>query len=139
MSTLKGMSANLKDTYGFTMLEVMISLAIIATVLVAVFGSQSQSISFANEAKFDTNACLLAQGMMSEVEKTNPQDLESGYGDFGEDFSGYRWEQTVEDPGFSVSKGLSGRLVRIDLTIYYGNNGEYQYRLRNYRFLPSNE
>jgi general secretion pathway protein I len=82
---------------GFTLLEVMIALAIIAIALVAALGSQSQSVSLANEAKFTTTVTLLAQRKIAELEAKDPKDLISDGGDFGEDFPGYRWESVITD------------------------------------------
>ena len=53
---------NLKQRVeGFTLLEVMVAMAIIAIAMTAVLNSQSQSISLASEAKFSTTAALLAR------------------------------------------------------------------------------
>ncbi|MBW1614276.1 MAG: prepilin-type N-terminal cleavage/methylation domain-containing protein [Deltaproteobacteria bacterium] len=111
---------------GFTLLEVMIAIAIIAITLVAVFGSQSQSLSLANEAKFSTTAALLAQNKMAEFEAVNPEDLTSDSGDFGENFPDYHWK-------------VLDYLKRIDLSIFYGEHSQYQYSLRLYRFVPKIE
>ena len=48
---------------GFTLLEVMIAMAILAITLVAVYQSQSQSISMAGNSRFLTTASLLAQSL----------------------------------------------------------------------------
>ena len=45
---------------GFTLLEVLVAMAILAIAMVTLFGAQSQSLSLATEAKFNTNASLLA-------------------------------------------------------------------------------
>jgi general secretion pathway protein I len=50
-----------KENRGFTLLEVMVAIALIAIALTAVLGSQSQSVSLAGEARFNTTATLLAQ------------------------------------------------------------------------------
>jgi prepilin-type N-terminal cleavage/methylation domain-containing protein len=50
-----------RKSFGFTLLEVMVAMSIIAIALTAVLGSQSQSVSLASEAKFNTTAPLLAQ------------------------------------------------------------------------------
>ena len=55
----------LEESPGFTLLEVMVAISILAIALVAVFGSQSQSLSLANEAKFNTTAPFLAQSKMA--------------------------------------------------------------------------
>src|SRR5512137_323533 len=61
---------------GFTLLEVMIAMAILAIVLVTVFHSQSQSIAMANESRAMTTLALLAQSRMAEVE--GQQNLSTG-------------------------------------------------------------
>jgi len=124
---------------GFTLLEVMIAIAIIAIALVAVFGSQSQSLSLANEAKFNTTAALLAQSKMAEIETLDPKDLVSGSGDFGEGFPDYHWEVAVSDIAFAGAEEVLDHLKQIDLSLSYGEHGQYQYVLRLYRFVPKTE
>jgi general secretion pathway protein I len=118
---------------GFTLLEVMVAMAIIAIALTAVLGSQSQSLSLAGEAKFSTTAAFLAQGKMAEIEAAKPADLTSGSGDFGEDFAGYRWNLSVNDVTLDEPKGVSDRLKQIDLTVSWAEDGRYQYGLKLYR------
>jgi general secretion pathway protein I len=120
----------------FTLLEVMIAIAIIAIALVAALGSQSQSLSLANEAKFNTTASLLAQRKIAEIMAGQPEDLASDSGDFGEDFPDYRWEITMSDVAFAGAEGVSEHLKQIDLGISFGEHGQYHYRLRMYRFVP---
>ena len=114
-----------KKNSGFTLLEVMIAMAIIAIALVAVFGSQTQSLSLANEAKFITTAALLAQSKMAEVETLDPKDLVSGSGDFGEDFPDYHWDLYVSDIAFAGAEGISDHLREINLSLSYGEHGQY--------------
>jgi len=125
-----------KKSSGFTLLEVMIAIAIIAITLVAVFGLQSQSLSLANEAKFSTTAALLAQSKMAEIEAVNPEDLASDSGDFGENFPNYHWNLTVSDVSFIGTDEVLDYLKRIDLSIFYGEHSQHQYSLRLYRFVP---
>jgi general secretion pathway protein I len=123
------------ETSAFTLLEVMVAIAIIAIALTAVFGSQSQSLSLASEAKFSTTAAFLAQSKMAEIEAESER-LTSDSGDFGEDFPGYRWEQTVNDVTFDEPEGVSDHLEQIDLTVSWEEHDQYDYRLRLYRFVP---
>jgi len=123
---------------GFTLLEVMIAVTIIAIVLVAVFGSQSQSLSLANEAKFSTTAALLAQKKMAEVEAEDSLDLFAASGDFGDDFPQYNWEVAVSDIPMSGVEGLD-YLKQIDVTVRWGDQDQYHYELRLYRFVPGPE
>jgi len=124
-----------KKGSGFTLLEVMIAIAIIAITLVAVFGSQSQSLSLANEAKFSTTAALLAQSKMAEIEVVNPEDLASDSGDFGEKFPNYHWNLTVRDISFVGADEALDYLKQIDLDLFYGEQSQYQYDIRLYRFI----
>jgi general secretion pathway protein I len=125
-----------KKGSGFTLLEVMVAIAIIAITLVAVFGSQSQSLSLANEAKFSTTAALLAQSKMAEIEAVHPEDLASDSGDFGENFPNYHWNLTVRDISFVGADEVLSNLKQIDLSLFYGEQSQYQYVLRLYRFVP---
>lgn len=124
---------------GFTLLEVMIATAIIAIALVAALGSQSQSLSLANEAKFATTVAFLAQKKMAELEVQDGKDLSSDSGDFGEDFPGYRWESEVDDATWEGSENMSDHVKKIDLTVYGAEGDGLQYRLSLYRFLPQED
>jgi len=96
----------LKGRRGFTLLEVMIAMAILAISLVAVFRSQSQSLSMVNESRFLTTASLLAQGKMAETERKKPQELASDSGDFGTDFPDYIWRVEIKDTAFEFLKKI---------------------------------
>ncbi|MFO7568451.1 MAG: type II secretion system minor pseudopilin GspI [Smithellaceae bacterium] len=88
---------------GFTLIEVMIAVAVLAIGLVAVFQMQSQSISMASEARFRTTAALLAQSKMADVEAARSLHNRSESGDFAPDHAEYGWRLNVTDtkiPGF---------------------------------------
>ncbi len=119
---------------GFTLLEVMVAMAIIAIALTAILGSQSQSVSLAGEARFYTTAAFLAQSKMAEIEAKKIEDLTSDSGDFGDDFPGYVWSVTVSNVMFGGLEDVSDHLKQIDLGVSWGKDEAYQYRLRLYRF-----
>jgi len=122
---------------GFTLLEVMIALAVISIALIALLGSQSQGLSLANESRFNTTASLLAQGKMAEFEAiTDRQDLRSDSGNFGDEFPDYAWEVSVDDVTLEGVGKISNRLKRIDLKVRYIPNSRYRCELRLYRFFP---
>ena len=124
---------------GFTLLEVMIAVAIMSMALVAAIGSQSQSVSLATEAKFSTTATFLAQSKMADLEAKAPDDLFSDAGDFGEDFPGYRWESEVSDVTLEEFSEASKHLKKIVLTVGQSENDKYRYRLEYYRFVPEKD
>jgi general secretion pathway protein I len=122
------------QTSGFTLLEVMIATAIIAIALVAALGSQSQSVSLANEAKFATTVAFLAQKKMAELEAEEVEDVSSDTGDFGEDFPGYRWESEVDDA--SLAGSGKDHIRKIRLSVYRAEDDRLKYNLTLYRFKP---
>ena len=56
------------NSFGFTLLEVMVALAVMAIVLVSVYRMHSQSLTMNTAARFYTLAPMLAQGKMAEQE-----------------------------------------------------------------------
>ncbi len=99
-----------KKNRGFTLLEVMLSMAILGITLVAVFQLQAQSIAMSGNARFLTIAPLLAQSKMAELESADSEDLISASGIFGEQFPEYSWKVAVTDTEINHVK-------RIDVTI----------------------
>ena len=82
---------------GFTLMEVMIAMAILAIALVAVFQLQSQSISMSTDSRFMTTASLLAQSKMAEAEACSTSVNLKEDGDFGPDYPQYTWHLEVGD------------------------------------------
>lgn len=117
---------------GFTLLEVMIAVALIAIALTTLLGSQSQSVSFANSAKFETMAALLAQSKMSEITVQEPDELRSDSGDFGDDYPGYAWEVNVSDIVIPGMDNISDYLKQVDLTVTWG---VFSYNVRLYHYV----
>lgn len=114
---------------GFTLLEVMIAMAILAIALVAVFSSQSQGVSMSGNARFTTTAALLAQSKMVEYEAMAPGSIHSGNGDFGEDFPDYVWQAQVTDTDRDL-------LRKIEVTVTNQRLGKNNsYRLSLYRVI----
>ncbi len=107
---------------GFTLLEVMVAMSILAMALVAVFHMQSQSISMAGEARFLTTASLLAQRKMAEIEADKSTDNKSQEGDFAPDYPAYGWTIQVTDTQIA-------KLKKIEVSIFHKvltTGGSYQ-------------
>ena len=108
---------------GFTLLEVMVALAIISTSLVVLLQSQNANIVRSYYAGSLSTAAFLAQRIVSEsgLEPLLPGKWE------GEERSGNRvfsWTKVVEP---SLVEGL----VRLSVTVSWGNDGVYM--LETYR------
>ncbi len=80
---------------GFTLLEVMVAMAILATTLVVLLGLRNRDVLIQSHTQELTIATLLARDLVFEAE--NDKSLELGYleGDFGEHAPDYSWERNV--------------------------------------------
>ena len=89
--------------HGFTLLEVMISLLIIATSFVVLLHSRNQSIIAADYARSVTIATLLASEKMGEMEQGEVSSSGDDSGGF-EDYPGYSWHSAVSDTAYEHMK-----------------------------------
>lgn len=121
---------------GFTLLEVMVALAVIATVLISVYQLHAQSLSLALETRFHSHAPFLAQQKIVELTAETTESVESGSGDFGEDYPELRWQLVVEAVESDFTETVPIHLMRIDLTVS-DSGGEYHYKMRTYRWIES--
>ena len=119
---------------GFTLLEVLIAMAIMAIVLAGVYRMQFQTLSMTAASRFYTEAPLLAQDKLSQLE-ANPSELIAGdSGDFGEQFPGYSWKVSTQEVSSEILGETARDLKRIDLTVSLNGN-EYEYSVRTYLFV----
>ena len=119
---------------GFTLLEVLIAMAIMAIVLAGVYRMQFQTLSMTAASRFYTVAPLLAQDKLSQLE-ANPSELIAGdSGDFGEQFPGYSWKVSTQEVSSEILGETARDLKRIDLTVSLNGN-EYEYSVRTYLFV----
>ncbi|MBW2492551.1 MAG: prepilin-type N-terminal cleavage/methylation domain-containing protein [Deltaproteobacteria bacterium] len=121
---------------GFTLLEIMVALSIIAIVLVSVYRMHAQTISMNNETRFYATAPMLAQFKMAEIESESLEDMGDDSGDFGDKFPDYRWNVVVDDVESSALENMAKHLKKIDLIISL-NNDEFSYSLRSYKYLKN--
>jgi len=80
---------------GFTLLEVLLSLAIMSIALLAVFRLQAQNLDLQSEASFLTLASQLGQQRMAEIEAGPDLRESQSSGDFGELYPGFRYEEEI--------------------------------------------
>ncbi len=116
---------------GFTLLEVMIAMAILAIALVAVYQGQSQGISMAGDSRFFTTASLLAQSRMAQIDAADPGSIKSENGDFGDDFPDYAWRVEIEDTEIKLFKKIVVTVINSRLTL------RNEFRLVLYKVLTS--
>ena len=84
-----------KKNFGFTLLEVMIALAILALVGVAFLRAQAGSIRLLDESNQISLATLLAREKMAELEGKGFPEAGKNSGTGREAYPALRWEQVV--------------------------------------------
>ncbi len=119
--------------YGFTLLEVMVALAVMSIVLVSVYRMHSQSLAMNTAARFYTQAPLLAKSKMVEIEALTSSAFPTDSGDFGEEFPGYSWQASTADINSEILGEVAEDLKRIDIKVSL-NEDQFVYNLRTYRF-----
>jgi len=117
---------------GFTLLEVMVALAILAIALTSIYRLQGQTIMMSASARFYSLAPQLARLKLAEIERQEIKDIVNGTGDFSQDYPGYTWTLGIEDLPSDLITSKLYHLARIDIMV--SNNDENSYQLRTYRF-----
>ncbi len=113
---------------GFTLLEVLVAVAILAIALVAILKANVQSLDALTGTRETTTASLLAAGKLAEIEAAGAANWSELQGDFGEDYPGFTWEveSTVAELEGVIrvavivrrSGGVVGREVRIEELLF---------------------
>lgn len=117
---------------GFTLLEVMVAVAILSIVFISVFRMHTQTLAMSGSVRFYSLAPLLAQSKLAECECKPPDDLTNDSGDFGDDFPGYTWQIAVSDVTSEILEDTAKDIKRIDIAVSFE---AMRYDLRTYRFL----
>jgi general secretion pathway protein I len=104
------MTRKFAEPSGFTLLEVMIALAILALVGVAFLRAQATSVRLIEESNRISLATLLAREKMAELESLGFPEAGKASGAGGEVFPSFRWEQVVSSTELPV---LRQGLVRV--------------------------
>jgi general secretion pathway protein I len=119
---------------GFTLLEVMVAMAIMAIVLVSVYRMHSQTLTMNAAARFYTQAPMLAQSKLAQLEGDSSEIVAGDSGDFGDKFPGYTWRISTDEVSSEALGEIGADLKRIDMTVSF-NSDEYVYDVRTYRFM----
>ena len=129
---LKTAKAKAGELHGFTMIEVLVALAILSVALTSVYRLHSQTLMMSARARFYSTAPLLVQGKLAEIELQGLKEAADGSGDFGDSHPGYNWTVHVENMPSDLLKEKEYHLIRIEVTVT--RNDEDHYNLRTYRY-----
>jgi general secretion pathway protein I len=119
MST--SMSGSVAHKKGFTLLEVMIALAIIAISFVSLLALRNRDLLLSGYSRDIMEATLLARQKMTEVELAGFPDLGELGGDFGEG-SRFRWNERVIAP--ELLPTLSNVVREVHVTVSWSDDKE---------------
>lgn len=112
-----------RKSRGFTLLEVMVAISILAIALTVLLGNQSQSLQLAEESRFAFTASLLMKEKLADFQLSGEQ-LYNSEGDFGDEHPGYNWSVEVDTPDFEDYPALIGVeqfIQQVDLRIFTDN------------------
>jgi general secretion pathway protein I len=111
-------------TSGFTLLEVLVAVAILAIAMVAILKANVQNLDSLTKSREMTTASLLAASKLAEVEAAGAANWSESQGDFGEDYPEFSWQvetTSTEAEGLERitvivqrSEGVAGREVSIE-------------------------
>ncbi|VFQ46354.1 prepilin-type N-terminal cleavage/methylation domain-containing protein [Desulfoluna butyratoxydans] len=106
----------LQDPRGFTLLEVMVSVSILAIGFFAIYSLFMQAVAASGEARFRQQAAFLAT-LKENTLVGDVSEISTDGGDFGEDYPGWRWRLTpskVENKEFEEEAKLLKK-VRLEV------------------------
>ncbi len=137
---------------GFSLLEMMVSIFILALVLISIFKMQSGTIRLSASGNFYSTSSHLARQKLTDLtRKLRENSFEDhASGDFGENFSDYRWRCIIEIPELyklqlhenmavtvenMMGEHLMKRFRKIELEILHVSGQTFQ--ISTWRFLQN--
>jgi general secretion pathway protein I len=125
---------------GFTLIEVMVALAVIAIALMALLSLQHQTLQSVVRASDMTKAALLAQELMTQAETGPFPGLGTTSGTFDSThprrYPNFRWEQRVEPS--AVFPDIRKVQIRVRYGPHFSRSFQVTELIRNPLALPQN-
>ena len=112
---------------GFTLLEVLIALAVLSISLVVLLGLRNRDVDLVKETRYLTVATSLARIKIVETGLEGFPEIGEREGGFGEGYPEFRWHRVISSTPFDYV-----REVRV--SVMWGQNDREGVRLVNYVF-----
>ncbi|MFP4255660.1 MAG: prepilin-type N-terminal cleavage/methylation domain-containing protein [Desulfobacterales bacterium] len=118
---------------GFTLLEVLVALSVIAIAMISVIRLQSQTIGMSEAVKFYSVAPFLAQAKITDALMDSQEYRGGASGGFGEDHPGFSWQVEIneKEPEPEDSPGLT--LAEIRVRVSSGGSREMTYTVSRHQ------
>lgn len=113
----------LRQSRGFSLLEVMVALAILGVSLVAIFQLFSITLRSTRKADSYTRALFYARSMMDEFYAAADPEKPSQSEDFEDGFSGSRKVTKISTPDKTGATAANMELYQIEVTIKWEPSG----------------
>jgi general secretion pathway protein I len=118
---------HLTPSKGFTLLEVLVALAVLSLALVVLLGLRNRDVGLVTETRYLTAATALARMKMVETGMEGFPEIGEMAGEFGEGYPEFRWHRVISSTPFDYV-----REVRI--SVMWGKNDREGVELVNYVF-----
>ena len=99
-----------RGRHGFTLLEVMVAVAVIAFAFVGLLGLQGRNIAVTSRIDHFSRATLLARETMTQMQFEDYESIEDGGGTF-EWYPEFRWERVVTETALDNVKMIRLRII----------------------------
>ncbi len=130
----RGTIAPARHSGGFTLLEVMLAMAVLGVALMALLALQHQSLQTVIHSQDISRAAQLAQAVMSVAEMERFPDPGVTKGNFQSlfpnEYPNFSWEQIV-----SLS-GMFPDVCKVQVIVYYGPNHSRSFSLTEFLHNP---
>lgn len=88
---------NKKSSHGFTLIEILAAMLLVAVVIPPVMKGISITIAVASDSAFKSEAAALAQNKLAEILIEDMWKSSNIDGDFGDDYPAYRWKMISDN------------------------------------------
>ncbi|MEW6324717.1 MAG: prepilin-type N-terminal cleavage/methylation domain-containing protein [Nitrospirota bacterium] len=89
------MSSRRHNSRGFTLVEVLLALGILAVALVALLTLRNRDVALQAQSRHLVTATALAKSKLEEISVIDGAHEGEQSGDFGEDYPAYRWTRVA--------------------------------------------
>src|SRR3989304_364318 len=112
---------------GFTLLEVLVALAVLSLALVVLLGLRNRDVGLVTETRYLTAATALARMKMVETGMEGFPEIGEMAGEFGEGYPEFRWHRVISSTPFDYVR-------EVRTSVMWGKNDRESVELVNYVF-----